>query len=254
MVAGSGSPIQTLFDRISPVYDHLNAVLSLGQHRIWKQMAVKWSQPPQGGHCLDLCCGSGDLAQLLARRVGPTGVVCGVDFAPQQLEIAQRRSQASPLQASIDWVEADVLQLPFADQTFDAITMGYGLRNVVDIPACLREIHRVLKPHCRAAILDLNHPTHAWVKAFQHWYLQTIVVPVATQYGLNSEYAYLEASLQRFPPGAEQVQMAMTAGFSQAIHYPIAGGTMGVLVVTKLESFKHHHHEIPQDQAVRGGK
>ena len=235
MAVVSAPPVQTLFSRIAPVYDQLNAGLSLGQHRIWKQMTVKWSHPPSGATCLDLCCGSGDLAHLLARRVGPTGLVYGVDFAPQQLAIARQRTHSACSQAPIDWVEADVLKLPFADHTFDAITMGYGLRNVADIPACLSEIYRVLKPGCQAAILDLNRPSNSWVQAFQSWYLQTIVVPVATHYGLTSEYAYLESSLSKFPIGSKQVNLALAAGFEPATHYAIAGGTMGVLVVTTPE-------------------
>jgi demethylmenaquinone methyltransferase/2-methoxy-6-polyprenyl-1,4-benzoquinol methylase len=225
--------IRALFDRIAPVYDQLNAWLSLGQHQIWKRMAVKWSQPAAGATCLDLCCGSGDLAQMLARAVGPSGQVFGLDFSSEQLAIARRRSSHLAANLKITWVEADALNIPFEAQTFDAITMGYGLRNVRDIPACLQEVHRVLKPGCRAAILDLHRSSNFWIQAFQQWYLQTLVVPVATQFGLTQEYAYLAPSLERFPTGQEQVSLALQAGFSQATHYAIAAGTMGVLVLTK---------------------
>lgn len=224
--------IRTLFDRIAPVYDQLNDWLSLGQHRVWKLMAVKWSEAQLGDTCLDLCCGSGDLAMLLAQQVGSPGKVFGVDFAPAQLAIAQQRAEQRGLQ-SLTWVESDVLHLPFPDQAFDAATMGYGLRNVVDIPAALKEIHRVLKPGARAAILDFHRPSNPQFQAFQQWYLATIVVPTAQQFGLTEEYAYLAPSLERFPRGREQVTLAQQVGFSTATHYPIAGGTMGVLVMAK---------------------
>lgn len=229
----SSSEIRAIFDRIAPVYDQLNDWLSLGQHRIWKQMAVKWSNPRLGDTCIDLCCGSGDLALRLARQVGITGCVYGVDFSPQQLAIAQERSQHLYPHPPISWVEADVLNLPFDDNKFDAATMGYGLRNVTDIPRSLKELHRVLKPGAKAAILDFHRPSNSHLRAFQQWYLDTLVVPVAQQLGLTEEYAYISPSLDRFPSGREQVELARQAGFADPTHYPIAGGMMGVLVVTK---------------------
>ena len=231
--AAEAAPIQALFNRIAPIYDQLNDWLSLGQHRIWKQMAVKWSGCQPGDTCLDLCCGSGDLAQRLARQVGPTGRVYGADFSSAQLAIAQQRLEASSCPAVITWVEADALNLPFSDAQFDAATMGYGLRNVTDISRSLEELHRVLKPGAKASILDFHRPANEEFQAFQAWYLQNIVVPLAEQFGLREEYAYLSPSLEKFPIGSEQVQLARQAGFAEATHYPIAGGTMGVLVVTK---------------------
>jgi demethylmenaquinone methyltransferase/2-methoxy-6-polyprenyl-1,4-benzoquinol methylase len=229
----SSSEIRAIFDRIAPVYDQLNDWLSLGQHRIWKQMAVKWSNASHGDTCIDLCCGSGDLALRLARQVGATGYVYGVDFSPQQLAIAQERSQHQYPHPPISWVEADVLNLPFDDNKFDAATMGYGLRNVTDIPRSLKELHRVLKPGAKAAILDFHRPSNSHLRGFQQWYLDTLVVPVAQQLGLTEEYAYISPSLDRFPTGPEQVELARQAGFAAPTHYPIAGGMMGVLVVKK---------------------
>lgn len=228
--ARTSDTVRELFDRIAPVYDQLNQWLSLGQHRIWKMMAVKWSGAKPGDTCLDLCCGSGDLAFLLAERIGYVGQVIGLDFSPEQLAIAQQRTR--PHQP-LTWLEGDALNLPFPDAHFDAATMGYGLRNVIDIPRCLQELYRVLKPGARAAILDLHRPSNSLVRNFQQWYLDAIVVPIAHQYGFNEEYAYLAPSLDRFPTGTEQINLARQVGFSTVTHYPIAGGTMGVLVVQK---------------------
>jgi len=208
----------------------LNDSLSFKQHWIWKTMTVKWSAARTGDVCLDVCCGSGDLARLLARRVGNTGQVIGVDFAKDQLAIAQQRTHPH---LPIHWQEGDALNLPFSDNYFAAATMGYGLRNVLHIPRCLQELQRVLKPGARAAILDFNHPESLLMARLQHWYLETIVVPFATWYGFTNEYAYLVPSLEQFPTGREQVTLARQVGFSTVTHYPIAGGTMGVLVVQK---------------------
>ncbi|MDV2998734.1 MAG: Demethylmenaquinone methyltransferase [Chroococcopsis gigantea SAG 12.99] len=221
--------IKNIFDRIAPVYDRLNQQLSLGQHHIWKLMAVKWSEPQPGDSALDICCGSGDLTRLLGKKVGPGGSVTGLDFSPRQLAVAARRF--TPYD-NIRWLEGDALNLPFPDNSFDCITMGYGLRNVTDIPRSLGEIHRVLKSQKRAAILDFHHPTGI-IKSFQQWYLDTIVVPAAQKMGLTDEYAYISPSLDRFPGGGEQVKLSYEAGFARATHYPIAGGMMGVLVLEK---------------------
>jgi demethylphylloquinol methyltransferase len=223
--------IRQLFDRIAPQYDQMNQDMSFGLHQVWKQMAVRWSGAAEGMTCLDLCCGSGDLALLLARQVGVMGQVTGADFSRQQLTVAAQKNPY--LQDRLSWVEADALALPFEGDRFDAATMAYGLRNLTDIPQGLRELRRVLKPGAQAAILDFHRPTNPLVSRFQQWYLETIVVPTAQRFDLSEEYAYIGPSVDRFPPGAEQVALAKAAGFTHAVHYPIAGGMMGVLVTTK---------------------
>ena len=222
--------IKALFDRIAPQYDQMNQDMSLGLHQVWKQMAVRWSGAKAGMNCLDVCCGSGDLALLLARQVGADGHVTGADFAAQQLAIAAQRSPH--LQSRLSWVEADALSLPFEDSSFDAATMAYGLRNLTNISQGLSELRRVLKPGAKAAILDFHTPTNPLVKQFQQWYLNAVVVPTAERLGMSEEYAYIGPSVDRFPPGPEQVAFAKAAGFENAIHYPIAGGMMGVLVAS----------------------
>ncbi len=225
--------IQALFNRIAPVYDDLNQTLSLGLHWVWKRMAVAWSGAAPGDLCLDLCCGSGDLALLLGQQVGPTGQVIGVDFAAEILAIAQRRTAQQWPCPPITWQQGDALALPFDAQTFDAATLGYGLRNLTDIPQGLRELHRVLKPGAKVAILDFHRPQNPTMASFQTWYLQQLVEPLARQRGLGAEYAYIGPSVDRFPQGPEQVTLARAAGFSHAVHYPLLGGLMGVLVATR---------------------
>ena len=229
----TSSEIKNIFERIAPVYDDLNDWLSFGQHRIWKMMAVKWSEPQSGDTALDLCCGSGDLAFMLAKRVGITGKVIGLDFACQQLAIAKQKQQNQSSDLSLEWLEGDALNLPFVDNYFDCATMGYGLRNVSNIPLCLQELYRVLKSGAKAAILDFHRPRADLMRSFQQWYLDYIVVPTAQRFELTEEYAYLSPSLAKFPNDREQLRLAHNAGFFSATYYPLAGGMMGVLVLSK---------------------
>ncbi len=223
------SPIAQLFNRIAPTYDQLNHQLSWGLDWVWKQMAVDWAG--LASPALDLCCGSGDLAFLWARALGPTGQVWGVDFAAAQLKIARRRFPQ--LQKRLTWVEADACQLPFGNDTFAAATMGYGWRNIPDRLGSLLELKRVLQPGAKAAILDFHLPFEPPLRAFQDWYLSQVVVPTAQALGLEPEYVYLRTSLADFPQGPEQVSLAHQAGFVAATHHQIAAGMMGVLVVQK---------------------
>jgi demethylmenaquinone methyltransferase/2-methoxy-6-polyprenyl-1,4-benzoquinol methylase len=226
------SEIKAIFNKIAPVYDQMNNWLSLGIHRIWKLMAVKWSEPAPNDIGLDLCCGSGDLTFLLANQISQ-GKVYGVDFSAQLLKIARQKSKTKYFSSEIEWIEADVLNLPFQDNYFDCATMGYGLRNVIDIPLCFKELHRVLKPQAKAAILDFHRPSDEIINNFQKWYLENIVVSSAVNFGVQAEYAYILPSLERFPRGDEQVTLAQIAGFSHSLHYPLFGGIMGALIVSK---------------------
>ncbi len=167
----AANDIKLIFDRIAPIYDDLNDWLSLGQHRIWKLMAVKWSNPKAGDLALDICCGSGDLAIMLAKKVGRQGKVIGLDFAVEQLAIASRKQAYYCPHLPISWLEGDALDLPMKSNYFDCATMGYGLRNVTNISLALQQLHSVLKPQSKAAILYFHRPSQSYLRSFQEWYL-----------------------------------------------------------------------------------
>jgi ubiquinone/menaquinone biosynthesis methyltransferase len=224
---GDPEAVRELFDAIAPRYDQLNDLLSLGLHRLWKRRAVLWLRARPGDTVLDLCCGTGDLALLLAERVRPGGRVLALDAAAAPLQQARRRAARSPW-LSIDWRQGDALATGLPDGTADGAVMAYGLRNLADPAAGLVELRRMLRPGGRAAVLDFNRPTGP-IAAVQKAYLRRLVVPAASRFGLSEHYAYLEASLERFASGEEQEALARRAGFHLVRHRPLAGGLMGLL-------------------------
>ena len=231
MKPGDPDAVEQLFNDAAPSYDKLNDWLSLGLHRHWKRQLVLQLSPRPGEQWLDLCCGTGDLALTLARRLRPGGSVIGVDAAAAPLTIAARRSEQRPW-LPVRWRQGDALNLELPDACADGAVMAYGLRNLADPAAGLRELRRVLRDGGRAGLLDFNRlPEGSAAAVFQRTYLRRVVVPVAAQAGLADHYAYLEESLRRFPDGASQRKLALDAGFQEACHRPLAGGLMGLLTV-----------------------
>ncbi|KAL0385518.1 UNVERIFIED_CONTAM: 2-phytyl-1,4-beta-naphthoquinone methyltransferase, chloroplastic [Sesamum radiatum] len=228
---------QELFNRIAPIYDKMNDVFTLGFHRLWKRWTVSWSGAKEEYKVLDVCCGSGDLSFLLSQKVGVNGKVIALDFSKEQLQVAasrqRERSKSNPCYKNIEWFEGDAINLPFPDSTFDAATIGYGLRNIIDRKKALEQMHRVLKPGAKLSVLDFNKSTSQITSTLQDWMIDHLVVPVASWYGLTSEYRYLKNSIKEYLTGAELEKLALEAGFSEAKHYEIAGGFMGNLVAKR---------------------
>ena len=230
---GDPGDVRELFDSIAPRYDQLNDLLSLGLHRLWKRRAIAWLRPRPGQRLLDLCCGTGDLALVLAEKVRPGGHVLGMDAAAEPLRLALERSMRQPW-LPVGWQQGDALATGLPDGSLDGAVMAYGLRNLADPALGLAELRRVLKPGGRAAVLDFNRADPStWAGAvqqgFQRAYLRGLVVPAARALGLPEQYAYLEQSLQRFPTGIEQERLARESGFASAHHRLLAGGQMGLL-------------------------
>lgn len=199
---------------------------------MWKRMSVSWSGAKEGDTVLDVCCGSGDLAFLLSEKVGVNGKVIALDFSKEQLQIAasRQKQRTKACYKNIEWVEGDAVDLPFPESSFDAATIGYGLRNIVDRKKALKEMCRVLKPGSKVSLLDFNKSSSQLTSSIQDWMIDHIVVPVASGYGLADEYCYLKNSIKEFMTGDELEKLALEAGFSEAKHYEIGAGFMGNLV------------------------
>lgn len=206
-----------MFDRIAPVYDAMNRIMTAGLDRSWRRLAVEAVVQP-GQRVLDACCGTGDLA-LAAEREG--GYVTGLDFSPAMLERARRKSD------TITWVEGDLLALPFADRSFDAATVGFGVRNVADLDLGLEELRRVLRPGGRLAILEITRPRGVLRPFFSLWF-ERIVPLLGKVLPGGRAYTYLPASVRRFP-GAEDLAELMRGNGFEGVRYRLLGGTIVAL-------------------------
>jgi demethylmenaquinone methyltransferase/2-methoxy-6-polyprenyl-1,4-benzoquinol methylase len=219
--SGSLAPgeVRRLFDRIAPVYDAMNRVMTAGLDRSWRRLTVEAVVQP-GDRVLDACCGTGDLA-IAAERDG--GIVTGLDFSPAMLERARRKSD------TVDWVEGDLLALPFADGSFDAATVGFGVRNVGDLDVALAELRRVLRPRGRLAILEITQPRGVLRPFFALWFDR--VVPLLGKILPGGKaYTYLPASVRRFP-GAEELTVQLERhGFEQVRFRLLAGSIVALHV------------------------
>jgi demethylmenaquinone methyltransferase/2-methoxy-6-polyprenyl-1,4-benzoquinol methylase len=204
--------VRSMFDRIAPVYDLMNRVMTAGLDVRWRRVAAAAAVRP-GDRVLDAACGTGDLA-LADLRAG-AGRVTGLDFSFRMLARARRKS------AVVEWVQGDLLALPFADGTFDAATVGFGVRNVADLELGLRELRRVLRPGGRLAILEITQPRGPLRPFFALWFDRVVPLLGRLLPG-GSAYTYLPASVKRFPPAEELATLLRECGFED-VSYRLLG-------------------------------
>jgi demethylmenaquinone methyltransferase / 2-methoxy-6-polyprenyl-1,4-benzoquinol methylase len=224
--------VREMFAAIAPRYDVANKVMTAGADEAWRRRAVRELAAPAGGRVIDLCCGTGDLAFHLGRSDGSLHVT-GVDFCEPMLEGAKARAPRERVGERVEFRLADALALPFADRSFDGATMGFAMRNVVDIGSTLREIRRVLKPGSRFVNLDVSHAPNAALRALFHVYFYNVVPLIGGLVsGSRSAYRYLPASLTNYPDAERLAGAFRDAGFASARYVRLAAGTVAVHVGT----------------------
>jgi demethylmenaquinone methyltransferase / 2-methoxy-6-polyprenyl-1,4-benzoquinol methylase len=209
--------VRTMFDRIAPVYDLMNRVMTAGLDGRWRRLTAE-AAVRRGDRVLDACCGTGDLA-LADERAG--GRVVGLDFSERMLERARRKS------ASVEWVRGDLLELPFEDASFDAATVGFGVRNVADLERSLRELRRVLRPGGRLGILEVTTPRGP-LRLFYRLWFDAIVPVLGKLLRGGSAYTYLPASVRRFPGPDDLAALLEQAGFGNVSFRLLAGGIVAL--------------------------
>jgi demethylmenaquinone methyltransferase/2-methoxy-6-polyprenyl-1,4-benzoquinol methylase len=229
--------VRTMFDAIAPRYDLLNSVLSARLHHHWRRVAVNQAALSPGDAALDVCSGTGDLAFELARRVGKTGSVVGSDFSAPMLHLAEKKRQSASSRDTVRFTLADTMVLPFPDHTFDAVTVGFGIRNVSDIPKGLREMVRVLRPGGRAVILEFSQPQNPVFALLYRWYSFTLLPFFGGLVsGRRSAYEYLPSSVAAFHSRQEISTMLNDAGIQDVQIRELAFGAVVVHSGTKPES------------------
>ena len=209
--------VRTMFDRIAPVYDAMNRVMTAGLDQSWRRATARAVVVP-AEPLLDACCGTGDLA-LECAQLGAE--VTGLDFSERMLDRARRKSDEA------EWVEGDALALPFAEGSFDAATVGFGVRNLEDLGKGLGELRRVLRPRGRLAILEITTP-RGLLRPFYKLWFEGLVPLAGKLLPGGSAYTYLPASVRRFPEAKELAELMDSAGFEHVRYRFFAGGIVAL--------------------------
>ena len=215
-VTKSPQRIAGMFDAIAGRYDLLNHVLSAGIDRRWRIRAVRSLQLTGRERILDLCTGTGDLAIAAVRAQPSAARVIGVDFSGAMLRVGEQKLRRARLDARIAMVQGDATRIPLGDQSVDAVTIGFGIRNVENMDAACAELYRVMKPRGRLAILEFAVPTLPVFGAVYGWYVNRVLPRIGRALSRNnSAYAYLPASISAFATPDEFVKILRQAGFGE---------------------------------------
>jgi demethylmenaquinone methyltransferase / 2-methoxy-6-polyprenyl-1,4-benzoquinol methylase len=218
--------IERMFDRIAGPYDMMNRVMTAGLDRRWRELAAEATGIGNGANALDACCGTGDLTLALARLVGRGGQVTGLDFSREMLERARKKAREANA-AEIAWVQGDATAMPFADNSFSAATIGFGLRNLPDPEQGLRELARVVRPGGSVVVLEITQPSSGPLKPFYGVWFDRVVPAIGRVFD-SSAYSYLPASVRRFPPPDELGEMFWRAGMRDVRYRLLASGIVAL--------------------------
>lgn len=220
--------VHHVFEKIYDNYDKMNSVISFKQHIKWRSDTMKIMNVLPGTKALDVCCGTGDWTIALADAVGPTGKVFGLDFSQNMLKVGMDKVEKLKLE-QVTLIHGNAMELPFPDDSFDYVTIGFGLRNVPDYLQVLKEMYRVLKPGGVAVCLETSQPTLLGYKQLYYFYFR-FIMPIFGKIFAKSfkEYSWLQESARQFPGMKELVYMFENAGFKEVFYKPYSGGVAAV--------------------------
>lgn len=225
--------VHAVFEKIAPKYDFMNDLLSFRRHKAWRKFALKKMNIQHGQTALDLCCGTCDWTIAVAQLNGGANVT-GLDFSSQMLKYGQQKVERAGLQESITLVQGNAMELTFADDSFDFVTIGFGLRNLPDYKQALKEMLRVVKPGGKVVCLELSKPTWQPFKAIYYAYFRGILPLLGKLFAKSYEqYRWLPESLAMFPDHRELKQIFDEVGFAETEVYPLTGGIAALHIGTK---------------------
>lgn len=221
--------VAQVFQSVAPKYDLMNDFMSFGLHRLWKRFTIRQAAVRPGQWVLDVAAGTGDLTQSFAKRVGPSGKVFMTDINEAMLLTGRDRMINAGLVGNIEYLQADAQQLPFADDTFDRISIAFGLRNVTDKAAALAAMYRVLKPGGKLLILEFSHPALPWLQTCYDFYSFKMIPKLGQLIAHDAaSYQYLVESIRMHPTQAALKTMLETAGFETVDYFNMSGGIVAL--------------------------
>ncbi|WP_110112974.1 demethylmenaquinone methyltransferase [Bacillus sp. CGMCC 1.16541] len=204
--------VHNVFEKIYKNYDQMNSVISFQRHKAWRKDTMKRMNVQKGAKALDVCCGTADWTLSLAEAVGERGKVVGLDFSQNMLQIGQEKVNQSPF-STIELVHGNAMDLPFEDNTFDYVTIGFGLRNVPDYLKALQEMHRVVKPGGKVVCLETSQPTLIGYRQLYYMYFQYVMPILGKMFAKSyNEYSWLQESARDFPGRDELANMFRQVG------------------------------------------
>jgi demethylmenaquinone methyltransferase/2-methoxy-6-polyprenyl-1,4-benzoquinol methylase len=220
--------VRDVFDSVADNYDLMNDVMSLGIHRLWKRLVIDMANIRPGQQILDLAGGTGDLTRLMAGRTGPQGRIILSDINHTMISRGRARLLDHGVAGNIDFIQANAEQLPFADNRFDCITMGFGLRNVTDKQAALDSMYRVLRPGGRLLVLEFSQPVAALKPAYD-FYSFNVLPRLGQLFASDADsYRYLAESIRMHPDQQTLLEMLSSAGFEDCSYRNLTGGIVAV--------------------------
>ena len=216
--------VHAVFETISDNYDQMNSVISFQQHIKWRKKTMKAMNVQKGSQALDVCCGTGDWSIALAEAVGPNGKVTGLDFSKNMLTVGEEKVKKLGLK-NVELIHGNAMELPFQDNTFDYVTIGFGLRNVPDYDQVLREMYRVVKPGGLVVCLETSQPTLFGFRQVYFFYFKYIMPLFGKVFAKSyKEYAWLNESAREFPGMKELARMFERAGLVNVSYKAHTGG------------------------------
>ncbi|MBN2704919.1 MAG: bifunctional demethylmenaquinone methyltransferase/2-methoxy-6-polyprenyl-1,4-benzoquinol methylase UbiE [Deltaproteobacteria bacterium] len=225
--------IREMFSAIAPRYDFLNRLLSLGIDQSWRRTLVRMALTSRRGPFLDVACGTGDVA-LALRAKAPRVEIVGVDFSPEMLELARKKSAAAGAGLQLRGAAAEAL--PFADNYFELLTIAFGIRNVVDREQALAEFYRVLKPGGRLAVLEFSQLEPGILEKLYNFYFFQVLPLVGGLFSRAGAYRYLPESVAAFPSRPEFAGLIRDAGFVNCRYHELTFGVAALYLAEKVES------------------
>lgn len=221
--------VADIFRSVAPKYDLMNDIMSLGIHRLWKQMMIQEAGLRPNHHVLDVASGTGDLAKVFAKSIGKEGKIVLTDINEAMLLIGRKRLTDAGFVGNVDYVIADAEHLPFVNNEFDLLTMAFGLRNVTDKSNALASLYRILKPGGKLLILEFSHPTFSLLKRFYDFYSFKVIPKLGEWIAQDKEsYQYLVESIRMHPDQATLKSMMSAVGFEDVSYLNLSGGIVAL--------------------------